>query len=42
MLHGVTSNNIGYDAKGDLKDGGITLYTVKDGAWTVLESVIAK
>lgn len=42
MLHGVTSNNIGYDAKGDLKDGGITLYTVKDGTWTVLESVITK
>lgn len=38
---GVTGN-IGFDAKGDLTSGPITLYTVKDGKWTTLETVQPK
>ncbi|MFB0827263.1 branched-chain amino acid ABC transporter substrate-binding protein [Chromobacterium violaceum] len=36
---GVTSNNWTYDDKGDLKDGGITVYKVQNGQWTVMETV---
>ncbi|MGL6069866.1 branched-chain amino acid ABC transporter substrate-binding protein [Craterilacuibacter sp.] len=36
---GVTTSNWAYDDKGDLKDGGITVYQVKNGDWTVLETV---
>ncbi|SCK29816.1 branched-chain amino acid ABC transporter substrate-binding protein [Vogesella sp. LIG4] len=36
---GVTSSNWAYDAKGDLKDGGITVYKVQNGQWTVMETV---
>ncbi|MBT0960625.1 branched-chain amino acid ABC transporter substrate-binding protein [Denitromonas iodatirespirans] len=36
---GITSRSIAYDAKGDLKSGGITLYQVKGGEWTVMETV---
>ncbi|MCG8992453.1 branched-chain amino acid ABC transporter substrate-binding protein [Laribacter hongkongensis] len=39
---GVTSSNWAYDSKGDLKDGGITVYKVQNGAWTVVESVGGK
>jgi branched-chain amino acid transport system substrate-binding protein len=35
----VTTPHLGYDAKGDLKIGGITVYKVVGGQWTVLESV---
>lgn len=35
---GITSANVEYDEKGDLKVGGITVYKVQDGAWTVLET----
>lgn len=35
----VTTPHLAYDAKGDLKIGGITVYKVVDGKWTVLESV---
>jgi len=38
----VTSANLAYDAKGDLKNGGITLYKVVDGKWTTLQSVGGK
>ncbi len=38
---GVTGN-IGFDAKGDLTSGPITLYTVKGGKWTTLETVQPK
>jgi branched-chain amino acid transport system substrate-binding protein len=38
----VTSSNLSYDAKGDLKNGGITLYKVVDGKWTTLQSVGGK
>lgn len=36
---GVTAPDIAYDEKGDLKSGGITVYKVEKGAWTVLESI---
>lgn len=36
---GVTSSNLAYDDKGDLKDGGITVYKVVNGDWKVLETV---
>lgn len=39
---GVTSANIAYDEKGDLKDGGITVYKVVKGQWAVLETIGAK
>lgn len=35
----VTTPHLAYDSKGDLKIGGITVYKVVDGKWTVLESV---
>ncbi len=38
----VTSADLGYDAKGDLKNGGITLYKVVDGKWTTLQTVGGK
>ncbi|HEV3104527.1 MAG TPA: branched-chain amino acid ABC transporter substrate-binding protein [Trinickia sp.] len=38
----VTTKSLAYDAKGDLKNGGITLYKVVDGKWTTLESVGGK
>ena len=27
------------DAKGDIKDGAVTVYQVKDGSWVALETV---
>ncbi|CAM2138793.1 branched-chain amino acid transport system substrate-binding protein [Pararobbsia alpina] len=38
----VTSSDLGYDAKGDLKNGGITVYKVVDGKWTTLQTVGGK
>ncbi|TAM06649.1 MAG: branched-chain amino acid ABC transporter substrate-binding protein [Paraburkholderia sp.] len=38
----VTSKELAYDAHGDLKNGGITLYKVVDGKWTTLQSVGGK
>jgi branched-chain amino acid transport system substrate-binding protein len=38
----VTSSNLAYDSRGDLKNGGITLYKVVDGKWTTLQSVGGK
>lgn len=39
---GVTSAHITYDEKGDLKDGGITVYKVENGKWVVMETIGAK
>lgn len=39
---GVTSAHISYDEKGDLKEGGITVYKVENGAWKVIETIGAK
>ncbi|WP_028534806.1 branched-chain amino acid ABC transporter substrate-binding protein [Paludibacterium yongneupense] len=36
---GVTAPHIGYDDRGDLKVGGITVYKVVKGKWTVLETI---
>jgi branched-chain amino acid transport system substrate-binding protein len=36
---GVTSPKISFDAKGDLANGGITVYKVVAGKWQVLESI---
>ncbi|WP_159684795.1 branched-chain amino acid ABC transporter substrate-binding protein [Cognatazoarcus halotolerans] len=36
---GITSGHIAYDARGDLKSGGITLYQVLGGDWKVMETV---
>ena len=38
-IAGVTSSHLGYDARGDLKQGGITVYRVSKGKWEVLESL---
>lgn len=38
-LTGVTTANLEYDEKGDLKDGGITIYRVEGGEWKELQSV---
>lgn len=39
---GVTAKHYAYDDKGDLKDGGITVYKVTGGKWVPLESVGGK
>ncbi|MGI4981729.1 MAG: branched-chain amino acid ABC transporter substrate-binding protein [Janthinobacterium lividum] len=41
-MPGVTTQDLQYDAHGDLKNGGITMYQVKNGEWTVLKSVGGK
>ncbi|KMZ11587.1 Leucine-isoleucine-valine-threonine-and alanine-binding protein [Candidatus Burkholderia humilis] len=41
-VQGVTAKHLAYDAKGDLKNGGITLYKVVGGKWTTLQSVGGK
>ncbi|MEM5400550.1 MULTISPECIES: branched-chain amino acid ABC transporter substrate-binding protein [Paraburkholderia] len=38
----VTTSDLAYDTRGDLKNGGITLYKVVDGKWTTLQSVGGK
>jgi len=39
---GVTARHYAYDEKGDLKDGGITIYKVIGGKWVPVESVGGK
>ncbi|MGI4813339.1 MAG: branched-chain amino acid ABC transporter substrate-binding protein [Janthinobacterium lividum] len=41
-LPGVTSSDIAYDARGDLKHGGITVYKVVAGVWTPVKSIEAQ
>ena len=41
-MPGVTTSKLAYDSKGDLKNGGITLYKVVGGKWTTLQSVGGK
>ncbi len=36
---GVTSSNWAYDAKGDLKSGGVTVYKVTKGEWMPVETI---
>ncbi len=42
QLQGVTTSRLGYDAKGDLKEGGITVYKVVKGKWEAMESIGGK
>jgi branched-chain amino acid transport system substrate-binding protein len=39
---GVTARHYAYDEKGDLKDGGITIYKVTGGKWVPVENVGGK
>lgn len=39
---GVTARQIAYDARGDLKEGGITIYKVVSGKWQPVESLAGK
>lgn len=39
---GITTKNLAYDSRGDLKDGGITIYKVVDGKWKSIETVASK
>jgi branched-chain amino acid transport system substrate-binding protein len=41
-MPGVTAKHLEYDTKGDLRNGGITLYKVVNGQWTTLQSVGGK
>ncbi len=41
-MAGVTSTHIAYDAKGDLRNGGITMYKVEKGEWKPLKSIGGK
>lgn len=38
-MAGVTTSHLGYDARGDLKNGGITMYKVEKGQWVPLKSI---
>ncbi len=42
QMAGVTSSNIAYDEKGDLKDGTITVYRVEGGEWKVMQTAGGK
>ncbi len=39
ITHDGVTARVSFDAKGDIKDGAITLYQVKNGKWEVLETV---
>ncbi|MBM5572912.1 MULTISPECIES: branched-chain amino acid ABC transporter substrate-binding protein [Deefgea] len=39
IKHDGVTGPISFDAKGDINDGAITVYTVKDGKWEILEVV---
>ncbi|MGL4996329.1 MAG: branched-chain amino acid ABC transporter substrate-binding protein, partial [Deefgea sp.] len=39
VKHEGVTGPISFDAKGDINDGAITVYTVKDGKWEILEVV---
>ena len=39
ITHDGVTAKVSFDAKGDIKDGAITLYQVKNGKWEVLETV---
>ncbi len=41
-MAGVTSTHVAYDAKGDLRNGGITMYKVENGDWKPLKSIGGK
>ncbi|WP_026259265.1 branched-chain amino acid ABC transporter substrate-binding protein [Uliginosibacterium gangwonense] len=39
---GVTTPHLGYDEQGNIKDGGITVYKVVKGKWSVMETIGGK
>lgn len=39
---GATSENIAYDAKGDLNEVSVTIYQVKDGAWEMVKTMVSQ
>ena len=41
-MPGVTTSALAYDDRGDLKNGGITVYKVVDGKWTTLQTIGGK
>lgn len=41
-MAGVTTTHLAYDAQGDLKNGGITIYKVENGQWKPLQSIGGK
>ncbi|WP_420819315.1 branched-chain amino acid ABC transporter substrate-binding protein [Paraburkholderia flava] len=41
-LQGVTSSDIAYDAKGDLKDAPVTIYKVQQGAFSPIDTIGGK
>ncbi|MNU06619.1 hypothetical protein D3C72_2518740 [compost metagenome] len=41
-MAGVTSRQIAYDSRGDLKEGGITIYKVVSGKWQPVESLAGR
>ncbi|MFJ1212597.1 branched-chain amino acid ABC transporter substrate-binding protein [Burkholderia pyrrocinia] len=42
QMKGVTTNELAYDERGDLKYGGVTVYKVTSGKWTALQTVGTK
>ncbi|MDE1180235.1 branched-chain amino acid ABC transporter substrate-binding protein [Paraburkholderia sp.] len=42
QMKGVTTNELAYDSKGDLKYGGVTVYKVTNGKWAALQTVGTK
>jgi branched-chain amino acid transport system substrate-binding protein len=42
QMKGVTTNELAYDERGDLKYGGVTVYKVANGKWTALQTVGTK
>jgi branched-chain amino acid transport system substrate-binding protein len=41
-LKGVTSNDVAYDSKGDLKDAPVTIYKVEKGAFVPMDTIGGK
>jgi branched-chain amino acid transport system substrate-binding protein len=41
-MQGVTTKDLAYDTRGDLKNGGITIYKVEGGQWKALQSIGGK
>ncbi|CAD6522856.1 branched-chain amino acid ABC transporter substrate-binding protein [Paraburkholderia metrosideri] len=42
QMKGVTTNELAYDDRGDLKYGGVTVYKVTNGKWAALQTVGTK
>lgn len=42
QMKGITTNELAYDERGDLKYGGVTVYKVVNGKWAALQTVGTK